>query len=137
MNLELLIKLKNAFNNHNVDLFADCLDENYQSEQPVHPDRSFTGKEQAVKNWAANFSEMPDFAAELLDYSLSETTLWTEWYWTGTRKDNSKLHMRGVTIFGVEENKIKWGRLYVEPVETNGAGIEAAVKEVMHGKKGG
>jgi len=36
---------------------------------------------------------------------------------------------------GVEGGKIKWGRLYVEPVEMNGKGIEAAVEEVMHGKK--
>jgi hypothetical protein len=27
------------------------------------------------------------------------------------------------------------GRLYVEPVEVSGKGIEAAVKEVMQGKK--
>ena len=43
--------------------------------------------------------------------------------------------MRGVTIMGVEGRKIKWGRLYVEPVEMSGKDIETAVKEVMHGKK--
>ena len=36
---------------------------------------------------------------------------------------------------GKEEGKITWSRLYVEPVEMNGKGIEAAVAEVMHGKK--
>ena len=42
--------------------------------------------------------------------------------------------MRGVMIMGVEEDKITWGRLYVEPVELTGKGIDAAVKEVMQGK---
>lgn len=43
--------------------------------------------------------------------------------------------MRGVMIMGVEEGKITWARLYVEPVAVSGKGIEAAVEEVMHGKK--
>ena len=42
--------------------------------------------------------------------------------------------MRGVIIFGVENSKIIWGRLYLEPVEVLGKGIDAAVEEVMLGK---
>ena len=42
--------------------------------------------------------------------------------------------MRGVTIMGVENNKIKWARLYVEWVEANGKGIEATIEKVMRGK---
>jgi hypothetical protein len=38
-------------------------------------------------------------------------------------------------IMGIQEGRITWGRLYVEPVEVNGKGIEAAMEEVMHGKK--
>jgi hypothetical protein len=43
--------------------------------------------------------------------------------------------MRGVTIMGAEEGKITWGRLYVEPVDISGKGIEATVREVIQGKK--
>ena len=43
--------------------------------------------------------------------------------------------MKGVIVMGIEDGKIKWGRLYVEPVDVSGKGIEAAVEEVMHGKK--
>lgn len=131
----LLLTLKDAFNKHNIEALASCFDENYFSEQPLHPDRSFRGREQARKNWASNFEEMPDFSAQLVRHAINGNELWSEWEWNGTRKDKSRLFMRGVMIMGVEAGKIIWARLYVEPVETNGKGIEAAVEEVMHGKK--
>ena len=136
MDLEsLLSKLNSAFNTHDIELLVECFDESYSSEQPVHPDRTFHGREQVGKNWASNFSEMPDFSAQLLRHATSNNSIWAEWEWQGTRQDKSKLLMRGVTIMIVEESKIKWGRLYVEPVQMKGKGIEAAIEEVMHGKK--
>jgi hypothetical protein len=136
MDLEfLLLKLKDAFNTHDIESLNECFDEGYYSEQPVHPDRTFQGQEQVKKNWVSNFNEMPDFSAQLLRHAISDTSIWAEWEWQGTRSDKSRLLMRGVTIMGVEGGKIKWGRLYIEPVDVNGKGIEAAVKEVMHGKK--
>jgi hypothetical protein len=135
MDLEfLLLKLKDAFNTHDIDSLIECFDEDYYSEQPVHPDRTFQGSEQVRKNWASNFDEMPDFSAELLRYTVTNVSIWAEWEWQGTRQDKSKLLMRGVTIMEVENNKIKWARLYIEPVEMNGKGIEATIEEVMRGK---
>jgi SnoaL-like polyketide cyclase. len=136
MNTEnLLFKLRDAFNTHNIEAFIACFDENYSSEQPVHPDRSFKGREQLRKNWSSNFDEMPDFSAQLIRYTINADCAWTEWEWQGTRRDNSKLFMRGVMIIGMQQDIITWCRLYVEPVEVNGKGIEAAVEEVMQGKK--
>jgi hypothetical protein len=138
MELEsLLEKLTNAFNSRDIESLIACFDESYLSEQPVHPDRRFQGRDRVRKNWASNFTEMPDFSARVLRHAIINDSLWTEWEWQGTRKDKSRLLMRGVTIMGVEAGKIKWGRLYVEPVEMNGKGIEAAVEEVMQGKKTG
>ena len=131
----LLFKLKDAFNTHDIDALVAYFDESYYSEQPVHPDRTFQGKQQVRKNWASNFNEMPDFTTQLLQHAISNNSIWAEWEWQGTRRDKSRLLMRGVTIMGVEDGKIKWGRLYVEPVDVSGKGIEAAVEEVMHGKK--
>ena len=131
----LVFKLKDAFNTHNIEAFVECFDEDYYSEQPIHPGRVFQGRDQARKNWASNFEEMPDFTAQLIRHAINNDSVWAEWEWQGTRKDNSKLFMRGVTIMGIKEGKITWGRLYLEPVEMNGKGIEAAVEEVMHGKK--
>lgn len=131
----LLFKLKDALNAHDIEAFVACFDDNYYSEQPVHPDRTFQGREQVRRNWASNFDEMPDFSAQLIRHAINKDSIWTEWEWQGTRRDNSKLFMRGVMIIGVHEDKITWGRLYVEPVEMNGKGIEAAVAAVMHGKR--
>jgi len=136
MDLEsLLLKLNNAFNTHDIEVLIECFDESYLSEQPVHPDRTFHGREQVKRNWTSNFNEMPDFSAQLLRHAISNKSIWAEWEWQGTRQDKSRLLMRGVTIMFVEESKIKWGRLYIEPVEMKGKGIEAAIEEVMHGKK--
>ena len=136
MNAEILLfKLRDALNNHDIETFVACFDENYHSEQPVHPDRTFHGREQVRKNWTSNFDEMPDFSAQLIRYAINNDSVWTEWEWQGTRRDNSKLFMRGVMIIGMQNDKIISSRLYVEPVEVSGKGIEAAVKEVMQGKK--
>ena len=34
----------------------------------------------------------------------------------------------GLTVMGIADGKIAWGRLYIEPVEQNGEGREASVK---------
>ena len=36
--------------------------------------------------------------------------------------------MAGVMVCGVHDGRIAWARLYMEPVEQAGAGIDAAVR---------
>ena len=43
-------RLHNAQNRHDLDAFLACFDSDYRSEQPVHPDRAFTGSEQVRGN---------------------------------------------------------------------------------------
>ena len=62
---DVLERLRDAQNRHDLDAFLDCFDSGYRSEQPVHPDRAFTGQEQVRRNWTAVFDGMPDFRAEL------------------------------------------------------------------------
>ncbi len=45
--------------------------------------------------------------------------------------------MRGVTIMGVRSDLIAWMRLYMEPVEVGGAGIDAIVQRLTHMPKDG
>ena len=40
------------------------------------------------------------------------------------------MEMAGVVVFGVRGGRIAWARLYVEPVEQGGEGIDAAVREM-------
>ena len=110
-------RLCDAQNRHDLDTFVACFDPRYRSEQPVHPDRAFVGREQVRRNWAAVFAGVPDFRAELVRSAEVGDTGWAEWHWHGTRSDGTRLEMRGVTIFAVRDDRIVWGRLYLEEVE--------------------
>jgi SnoaL-like domain len=78
---EVLERLRDAQNSHDLDAFVACFDPQYRSEQPVHPDRAFVGSEQARKNWAEVFAGVPDFQAELLRLASQGDTEWAEWHW--------------------------------------------------------
>ncbi len=127
-----LERLHVAQNQHDLDAFVNCFAPDYKSEQPVHPDRVFQGREQVRKNWSAFFTSMPDFHSDLLDSATVEETLWAEWRWSGTRADGTRLEMRGMTIFGIQDDQIAWGRLYMEPVDEVDMGIDAAVRTLAH-----
>ena len=48
----------------------------------------------------------------------------------GTRVDGTRLEMRGVTIFGVQDDRILWGRLFMDEVDRSGEGIDQAVRDI-------
>jgi ketosteroid isomerase-like protein len=98
--------------------------------QPAHPDRAFRGREQVRANWSAVFAAVPDFRAELVRIDAVGDTAWSERRWEGTQADGGRLDMAGVIVFGVREDRVAWARLYVEPVERAGAGIDAAVRDM-------
>ena len=114
-----------ALNAHDIDAFVDCFADDYDSAQPAHPDRAFRGREQVRTNWSAVFAGVPDFRAELVRAATVGDVEWSEWRWRGTGLD-----MAGVTVFGIREGRVAWARLYMEPIERAGAGIEAAVRDM-------
>jgi ketosteroid isomerase-like protein len=126
----LVRRLLAAMNAHDVEAFVACFAEDYDSAQPAHPDRAFTGREQVRANWSAVFSGVPNFRAELVRLDAVGDTAWSEWHWEGTQTDGERLDMAGVIVFGVRDDRFAWARLYVEPIEQAGAGIEAAVREM-------
>jgi ketosteroid isomerase-like protein len=123
-------RLHQAMNQHDVEAFLACIDPDYQSEQPAHPNRGFGGREQVEKNWSALFEGIPDFRAELLATAIDGDTLWSEWHWTGTRANEAPLDMRGVTLFEVKNGRIVSGRLYMEEIEQGGADIDETVRRL-------
>ncbi len=116
-------RLEKALNDHDIEAFTECFSPFYLSEQPVHPDRSFRGRERMVKEWTEAFQRVPNLKAELLRCAVHEDTVWTEWHMHGTRADNKKLDLWGVTIFGVKDTRITWSHVYLEPIQEPGAGI--------------
>ncbi|MGE5326914.1 MAG: nuclear transport factor 2 family protein [Deltaproteobacteria bacterium] len=118
-------KLQRAVNEHDLEAFVNCFDPLYHTEQPLHPDRIYRGREKVRKEWSETFKRLPDFHAKLIRSAVHHDTVWVEWHWTGTQRDKSRFEMIGVTIFGIRENRITWARAYMEPVQRPGAGLEA------------
>ena len=118
-------RMLEALNSHDLEAFVGCFDPDYQSEQPAHPNRGFGGKEQVSKNWSGMFETFPDFEARLLRHTTAAGVVWGEWHWRATG-----LNMAGVTIMGVDKDRIVWARLYMEPVEVNGQDIDEAMKSI-------
>jgi len=114
-------------NERDIEAFLSLFHPDYGSEQPAHPDRAFGGREQVRENWSAMFASMPDFRAEILDSSTAGSTAWTEWRWRGGA---GGLEMRGVTLFTTRDGLVVRGRLYMEPVEQEGAGIRTVVMDL-------
>ena len=125
-------RINTALNQHDLEAFLDCFDPDYQSEQPVHPGRAFSGREQVRKNWSAMFDSTPDFRSVLLSTASEGDTGWAEWHWSGRRSDGTQLEMQGMTVFGVRDGRITWQRLYMEEVKGGGAGIDAVVQSLTH-----
>lgn len=123
-------RLVSALNAHDPHGMAALFAPDYRSVQPVHPARGFGGREQVQANWTAVFSGVPDFAAQLVGSCSDDTTEWGEWDWHGRHTDGSAFAMRGVTILTVRDGLIADMRLYLEPVDTAGGDIDAAVQDL-------
>ena len=123
-------RLDAAMNAHDLEAFLDCFHEEYESEQPAHPDRAFRGRGQVRSNWSSVFGGVPDFRSELLRSAIDGDVIWSEWHWHGTQSDGTPLDMVGVIVCGISEGRISWARLYMEQVEQVGAGIESAVRRM-------
>jgi limonene-1,2-epoxide hydrolase len=132
---EVVERLHHAVNQHDLEALLACIDPDYRSEQPAHPNRGFGGREQVEKNWSALFEGIPDFHAELLATATDGDTLWSEWHWTGTRANEAPLDIRGVTLFEVKNSRIVSGRLYMEEVEEAGADIDETVSRLAEGTR--
>lgn len=110
-------RLLKAMNAHDLDAFVDCFDPHYQSEQPLHPERGFSGSDQVRANWANMFARVPDFRAKVRTQATAgDGVEFAEWEWSGTASDGSPYIRKGVIVLGSREGRIVWARLYMEPV---------------------
>ena len=131
---ELLDRLQQAINDHDLETMADCFAPDFLSEFPNHPDRVFRGRQQMRRNWSQIFAGLPDIQATLLLSAVHGDTAWAEWEWRGSRRDGQPVLLRGVTIQVVRAGRVAHARLYMEPVAAAGPGTEAAVRQVVNGE---
>jgi ketosteroid isomerase-like protein len=129
--LALVGRLREAVNRHDLESLAGCFAQDFLNETPIHPARSFQGREQVRKNWAQIFAGVPDIEADILRSSVDGASAWTEWEMRGTRRDGARHLMRGVSIFGIGGDQFTSVRFYLEPVEDGGAAVDAAVRKAV------
>ena len=55
----ILERLTEAQNYHDAVRFASYFSDDYQSDQPAHPDRTFSGRGQVLENWTSVFAGVP------------------------------------------------------------------------------
>jgi ketosteroid isomerase-like protein len=132
--IECMQHVQQAINAHDLDALTACFDADYDSQFPAHPDRAFRGHTQMRNNWSQILSAVPDIQATLIRSAENGDTVWSEWEWQGTRLDGASFLQRGVTIQGVSQGLIIWARLYLELVQQDGAGSDAAVRRTTTGK---
>ena len=124
-------RLIDAISNHDADAMMDCLHEDYRSEQPLHPGAAFSGREQVGKNWSLMFEEVPDLTLDVLRSAMARDEVWTELRVHGRSTDGSPFEYRGITVWGVRDDRIAWGRLYFETVEAEGVDIDERMQQVL------
>ena len=122
-------RLVRAVNDHDLEALVACFAEDYENETPAHPARGFRGREQVRRNWGQAFAFVADLRAEVKRMAIEGDTAWSEWEMTGTRRDGTAHHLRGVVIFEVEERVARWARFYLEPVDLAAGTVEDAVRE--------
>jgi ketosteroid isomerase-like protein len=126
---QMVQRLVEATNAHDLDALVACFGEEYVNETPVHPGRGFRGRDQVRANWEQIFAFVPDVRAEVIRLVVDGETVWSEWEMTGTRRDGSAHHMVGVIIFGVSGETASWARFYLEPVDDGPGDVDQAVLE--------
>ncbi len=121
-------RLRDATNAHDIEAIVACFAPDYRNETPLHPARSFLGTEQVRRNWTQILAAIPDVSTEILASAASAETVWTEWEHRGTRRDGTAHLMRGVIVFGIAHGLIATARFFLEPVDDDGTGMDAAVR---------
>lgn len=124
-------RLQQAMNDHELEAMTDCFHPDYQSTFPAHPYRAFRGHESMCANWSRIFAAVPDLTTALLRWSVDGDTVWSEWEWQGHQHGGAPFVQAGVTIQGIQDGRIAWARLYMEPVQREGATADQAVERVL------
>ncbi|MHB9287431.1 nuclear transport factor 2 family protein [Halobacteriales archaeon Cl-PHB] len=106
-----------AQNAHDVDGMLEWFDPDYRTQTPAHPERDFVGTDTVRDTWETVFRTTPDFEVTLLETVEDGGTVWAELRFSGTQVDGTPVDYRGVVIFGVADERLVRGRVYLEHAE--------------------
>lgn len=113
-------QMRAALDAHDLDRFLAFFHEDYAGERPRHPGSPRSNREEVRSNWAEIIRDVPDLRIEIPASCQDGDTVWSEWRAYGTSRSGAMLELRGVFIFGVENGRVRWSRMYMEPVEQEG-----------------
>lgn len=130
MTHQLIERLRQAVDAHDLDALLACFAPDYRNETPAHPGRGFTGPDQVRANWARILGSVPDITARVVRTAVDGDVVWTEWEMGGTRVDGVPQQLRGVIIWGVSGDRLSWSRFYLEPVDAGEDGVEGAIGRI-------
>ena len=121
-------RLLDATNRHDLEGIAGCFAPDFENRTPLHPARSFRGREQVRRNWEQILTGVPDLRATIVRRAVDGDSVWTEWEMAGTRRDGAHHLMRGVMVFGIARDVIAEVSFYLEPVDESSLGIDAVIQ---------
>jgi ketosteroid isomerase-like protein len=113
----LLEKMRAALDAHDLDAFVEFFRDDYVGERPRHPGAKISSREDVRNNWAEVISDVPDLRVDVPAAIQDGDRIWSEWRAYGTARSGATLELRGVIIFGIQDDLVAWSRMYVEPVE--------------------
>jgi ketosteroid isomerase-like protein len=126
-----------AISAHDLGASVSCFAPDYYDVEPVHPAREIKGGRAEVRHhWGTVMGSLLDFRTEVERVAVESDTAWIEHDWSGTRPDGTRLHLRGVNIFGIRDGQFAWGHIYMETVDEDGIDIEERVRRMAEGDPG-
>jgi ketosteroid isomerase-like protein len=126
----LVERMRAALDVHDLDAFLEFFHEDYIGERPRHPDSPPSTREDVRQNWAEVIRDVPDLRVEIPAATQDGDTIWSEWRAYGTARSGAMLELRGVIVFGVRGSRVAWSRMYLEPVEHEGAPLPGFVEPI-------
>jgi steroid delta-isomerase-like uncharacterized protein len=99
----------NAFNAHDVKAIMSHMTDDCVFEASAGPDfngERFTGQEQVGKAFQKVFTDFPDAQWRNSRHFISGDRAVSEWIFTGTKADGTKVEVSGCDIFTIKEGKI-------------------------------
>jgi ketosteroid isomerase-like protein len=113
----LLERMRAALDAHDLDAFVEFFRDDYVGERPRHPGAKISSRDDVRNNWAEVISDVPDLRVDVPAAVQDGDRIWSEWRAYGTARSGAALEVRGVIIFGIQDDQVAWSRMYLEPVE--------------------
>lgn len=128
--IDVVRSLHRATRAHDLDGMVAHFASDYALEDPIRPDRSFSGADQVRRNWSQLLAAMPDLELEERRLVAEGPTVWVEIIVRGHRAEHAELVLRGVMIYLVSGDVIRSGTFYLAPVLHDGLDADAAVRSI-------